>query len=195
MQSGIGDRAEVQRLGIPLVQYLSSMGHPSIFPGEGLPSATMILHSMRRGPATHIGHLHVIGGRFIQTCDRPASAERKINHNVQWKLCGSRSRSRKNFGPIEIEVHQIGVDQAAVDMPSLTNICRRINHAAACASLFAGIPYMPIGVVLGVINRVRLHDIDFSRVAPGVWRTTNSIDATKPERWPQSRRIGRVSGA
>ena len=135
MQSGIGDRAEVQRLGIPLVQYLSSMGHPSIFPGEGLPSATMILHSMRRGPATHIGHLHVIGGRFIQTCDRPASAERKINHNVQWKLCGSRSRSRKNFGPIEIEVHQIGVDQAAVDMPSLTNICRRINHAAACASL------------------------------------------------------------
>src|SRR5262245_3482015 len=68
-------------------------------------SATMIIHSMRRGPATHIGHMHMIGGRFIETCDRPASAERKINHNVQWKLCGSRSRSVKNFGPIEIEVH------------------------------------------------------------------------------------------
>src|SRR5689334_16090955 len=105
------------------------------------------MHSMRRSPATQIGHLHMIGGGFIQTSDRPASAERKINHNVQWKLCGSRSRILKNFGSIEIEMHQIGVDQAAVDVPVLTNIYLSINDFAARTNLFSCVPYMPIGVV------------------------------------------------
>jgi hypothetical protein len=65
MQSDIGDRAELQRLGIPLVQHLSGVGPRAYSQGGRLPSATMIIHSILRGPATHIRHLHVIGGRFI----------------------------------------------------------------------------------------------------------------------------------
>jgi hypothetical protein len=85
---------------------------------------------------------------------KPSNALSTFGNRTCFRSRTSR-KEPKNFGAIEIEVHQIGVNQAAVDVPSLTNIYLRINHPAGCAGLFAGIPYMPSGSHRRPLQRFR----------------------------------------